>query len=66
MIRIRDHTEMWVRSLSVTTVRAQSTTGVQAQSDSLGSVREQNQAQSGSVIKGEDSVYDQDQGSVCG
>ena len=53
-----------VGSLSMTSVRAQSTTGGKAMSDCfLGSVREQNQVQSGCGIKGQDLVCDQNQGS---
>ena len=65
LIRFMDQTETQVRSLSMTSVRAQSTMESKLSLTVLGLVSEQNQVQSGCVIKGEDSVCDQDLGSVC-
>ena len=59
MMRIRDQTEIQVSALSMTSVRAQSSSGVKAMSHCvLNSVREKNQVQSGCVIKVQDSVCD--------
>ena len=65
LIRFMDQTEIQVRSLSMTSVRAQSTMESKLSLTVLGLVSEQNQVQSGCVIKGQDSVCDRDQGSVC-
>ena len=65
LIRFMDQTETQVRSLSMTSVRAQSTMESKLSLTVLGLVSEQNQVQSGCVIKGQDSVCDRDQGSVC-
>ena len=65
LIRFMDQTEIQVRSLSMTSVRAQSTMESKLSLTVLGLVSEQNQVQSGCVIKGQDSVCDRNQGSVC-
>ena len=65
LIRFMDQKETQVRSLSMTSVRAQSTMESKLSLTVLGLVSKQNQVHSECVIKGQDSVYDRDQGSVC-
>ena len=65
LIRFMDQKETQVRSLSMTSVRAQSTMETKLSLTVLGLVSKQNQVHSECVIKGQDSVYDRDQGSVC-